>query len=125
MLTNTNLSLFVQMTAQVPVGSLSVIWNWTSTPAAFAESVRILPNLSFAIQPKKAVASGLLRIHCKRKKISRSILLFFFFKKERKRHRKTKSDSRKTKRTTIKLILCIFFIILILSIFHYTRNVHQ
>ena len=51
-----NLFLSVHTTAHVPVGSLSVYWNLTSTPAAFDAFVSVSPKESFAIHPKNDVA---------------------------------------------------------------------
>ena len=58
-----HLLLPVQRTAQVPVGCLSVYWNWTLTPDASLFSLMMSPNLSLLMQPKYVVTLGFCRIH--------------------------------------------------------------
>lgn len=61
----------VTMTAHVPVGSLSVYWNFVLTPASLALFSMIFPNSSLLMQPKNVVALGTRDNHCSQgKKIS-------------------------------------------------------
>lgn len=61
----------VTMTAHVPVGSLSVYWNFVLTPASRALFSMIFPNSSLLMQPKNVVALGTPDNHCSQsKKIS-------------------------------------------------------
>lgn len=54
----------VTMTAHVPVGSLSVYWNFVLTPASRALFSMIFPNSSLLMQPKNVVALGTPDNHC-------------------------------------------------------------